>query len=98
MPFVRRHLIQFAAASLATLALGAAAQSYPTKPVTLMVPYSAGGLSDNIARRVNVPLAATLASPPSSKTWAAPAARSRRRKSSTRRPTATWCFRARPTN
>lgn len=59
MPFVRRHLIQFAAASLATLALGAAAQSYPTKPVTLMVPYSAGGLSDNIARRVNVPLAAT---------------------------------------
>ena len=63
MPFVRRHLIQFAAASLATLALGAAAQSYPTKPVTLMVPYSAGGLSDNIARRVNVPLAATLGQP-----------------------------------
>ena len=63
MPFVRRHLIQFAAASLATLALGAAAQSYPTKPVTLMVPYSAGGLSDSIARRVNVPLAATLGQP-----------------------------------
>ena len=63
MPFARRHLMQFAAAALATLALGAAAQSYPTKPVTLMVPYSAGGLSDNIARRVNVPLAATLGQP-----------------------------------
>ena len=45
MPFVRRHLIQFAAASLAPLALGAAAQSYPTTPVPLMVPSSAGGLS-----------------------------------------------------
>ena len=63
MPFARRHLIQFAAASLATLALGAAAQTYPTKPVTLMVPYPAGGLSDNIARRVNVPLAAALGQP-----------------------------------
>ena len=63
MPFARRYLIQFAAASLATLALGAAAQTYPTKPVTLMVPYPAGGLSDNIARRVNVPLAAALGQP-----------------------------------
>ena len=44
MPFARRHLMQFAAATLATLALGAAAQTYPAKPVTLMVPYPAGGL------------------------------------------------------
>lgn len=47
---------------LASLLLtGAAlAQGYPAKPVNLMVPYPAGGLSDVIARSVNVPLAAKL--------------------------------------
>lgn len=38
----------------------ALAQAYPTKPVTLMVPYPAGGLSDNIARAINVPLGEAL--------------------------------------
>jgi tripartite-type tricarboxylate transporter receptor subunit TctC len=38
-------------------------RAFPTKPVTLMIPYPAGGLSDNIARRVNVPLGATLGQP-----------------------------------
>ena len=46
-----------------TLAGSAAAQSYPTKPVTLMVPYPAGGLSDLIARKVNSGLAAELKQP-----------------------------------
>ena len=32
------------------LASTAIAQTFPTKPVTLMVPYPAGGLSDVIAR------------------------------------------------
>jgi tripartite-type tricarboxylate transporter receptor subunit TctC len=36
------------------------AQNFPSKPVTLMVPYPAGGLSDLIARKVNVALAAEL--------------------------------------
>ena len=63
MSFARRHLMQFAAATLAALAFGAAAQSYPTKPVTLLVPYPAGGLSDNIARKVNVPLGQALGQP-----------------------------------
>ena len=31
----------------------ACAQTFPNKPVTLMVPYPAGGLSDVIARTVN---------------------------------------------
>lgn len=41
----------------------AQANGYPNKPVTLMVPYPAGGLSDIIARKVNVALAAELKQP-----------------------------------
>jgi tripartite-type tricarboxylate transporter receptor subunit TctC len=43
--------------------VGAQAQAFPTKPVTLMVPYPAGGLSDVIARRVNAPLGKALGQP-----------------------------------
>lgn len=39
------------------------AQVYLSKPVTLMVPYPAGGLSDVIARRVNAPLGKALGQP-----------------------------------
>jgi tripartite-type tricarboxylate transporter receptor subunit TctC len=56
-----KHLSGLAAGF--TLASAAVAQSFPSRPVTLMVPYPAGGLSDNIARRVNVPLGAALAQP-----------------------------------
>ncbi|WP_137894361.1 tripartite tricarboxylate transporter substrate binding protein [Ramlibacter sp. 2FC] len=45
------------------LAGAALAQSYPTKPVMLMVPYPAGGLSDIIARKVNAALAKELGQP-----------------------------------
>lgn len=45
------------------LAGAARADNYPTKPVTLMVPYPAGGLSDILARKVNVALAAELKQP-----------------------------------
>jgi len=41
----------------------AVAQGFPGKPITMMVPYPAGGLSDVIARSVNVPLAAKLGQP-----------------------------------
>jgi len=57
---IRRLLL----ATLATLGLGLAqAQSFPSKPVTLMVPYPAGGLSDVIARMVNDPLSKQLGQP-----------------------------------
>ena len=41
----------------------ASAQPFPNKPVTLMVPYPAGGLSDVIARTVNTSLAKHLGQP-----------------------------------
>jgi tripartite-type tricarboxylate transporter receptor subunit TctC len=47
----------------AAISFGAQAQAFPTKPVTLMVPYPAGGLSDVIARRVNAPLSKALGQP-----------------------------------
>jgi len=40
-----------------------AAESFPDKPVSLMVPYPAGGLSDVIARFVNMPLSKQLGQP-----------------------------------
>jgi tripartite-type tricarboxylate transporter receptor subunit TctC len=42
------------------LAGGASAQTYPVKPVNLMVPYPAGGPSDSIARIFTVPLGKEL--------------------------------------
>ncbi len=45
------------------LAGAAAAQNFPVKPLTMMVPYPAGGLSDTIARKVNVALGKSLAQP-----------------------------------
>ena len=49
--------------SATTLAGTAWAQNYPTRPVTLLVPYPAGGVSDLIARKINTALAAELKQP-----------------------------------
>jgi tripartite-type tricarboxylate transporter receptor subunit TctC len=53
------------AAGLSALMLtqGALAQTFPNKPVVLMVPYPAGGLSDVIARVINTTLAKHLGQP-----------------------------------
>lgn len=48
---------------LSMAAAVAAQQAYPSKPVTLMVPYPAGGLSDLIARKVTTVLAKELGQP-----------------------------------
>ena len=56
-PFIQRSIV----AGLLLLAAGAAvAQGYPTKPVSLMVPYPAGGPSDAAARIFTVPLGKEL--------------------------------------
>lgn len=61
----KRNFMRSAAATLVGLALSGAAfaQGYPSKPVTLMVPYPAGGLSDVIARTVNNTLSKHLGQP-----------------------------------
>lgn len=60
-----RLLKNLLTASLTGLILtqAALAQSFPSKPVNLMVPYPAGGLSDVLARLVNVPLGKQLNQP-----------------------------------
>ena len=46
--------------TLTLLAVNAAAQSYPTKPVRVVVPYAAGGLPDTMTRLVATRLTETL--------------------------------------
>ena len=46
-----------------SMSTAAWAQAFPTKPVTLMVPYPAGGVSDVIARTLNTTLAKHLGQP-----------------------------------
>jgi tripartite-type tricarboxylate transporter receptor subunit TctC len=59
--FRRRAIAALALASLAGgVALPVQAQPFPAKPVNLMVPYPAGGLSDAIARLVERPLSKAL--------------------------------------
>ena len=52
-----------AALTSACLTTTAWAQAFPVKPVTLMVPYPAGGVSDVIARTLNTTLAKNLGQP-----------------------------------
>jgi tripartite-type tricarboxylate transporter receptor subunit TctC len=62
---IKRSLIRSVSALAAGLAFaaGASAQQFPTKPVSLVVPYPAGGLSDIIARTVNPALGRNLGQP-----------------------------------
>lgn len=56
-PIVQRSMALLAGLLLAA---GAAAQTYPAKPVNLMVPYPAGGPSDAIGRIFSTPLGKEL--------------------------------------
>jgi tripartite-type tricarboxylate transporter receptor subunit TctC len=55
-----RHVL---AALAASIALSAFAQSYPSKPIRLIVPFAAGGGNDNIARLVGKRLGDSLGQP-----------------------------------
>jgi tripartite-type tricarboxylate transporter receptor subunit TctC len=56
----RRFLVLALSAFAATLATGALAQSYPSRPVTIIVPYPPGGPTDQVARQVAPKLSAKL--------------------------------------
>ena len=54
MPVHRRQLISSATTALAASAFlsTAQAQGYPSKPITMIVPYAAGGPTDTVGRVV----------------------------------------------
>ncbi len=63
MTFTKRHLLAALAALMATTAVPAAAQDWPAGPVTLIVPWGAGGGTDATARMIGTLLEAKLGVP-----------------------------------
>jgi tripartite-type tricarboxylate transporter receptor subunit TctC len=65
MTLGRRAFLRLAAATAAAPAASrmTAAQSYPTRPITVIVPFAAGGPTDTIARIIAEPMRATLRQP-----------------------------------
>ncbi|MCZ2495813.1 tripartite tricarboxylate transporter substrate binding protein [Xylophilus sp. Kf1] len=59
-PIVRRTVL---AAGLALSALASAAADFPTRPVTIVIPYPPGGTADSVARPLSVELGKRLGQP-----------------------------------
>ena len=60
-PLDRRSAIHLVALAMAVLSGAATAQSWPTKPVSLIVPFPAGGTTDVLARALAEKLTQSLA-------------------------------------
>jgi tripartite-type tricarboxylate transporter receptor subunit TctC len=65
MKLPRRQFLHLAAAAAALPAVSrvARAQTYPSRPVTLIVPYPAGGGIDALARALSEPVTRSLGQP-----------------------------------
>jgi tripartite-type tricarboxylate transporter receptor subunit TctC len=65
MKLARRRVLRLAAgaAALPALSRGAWAQAYPTRPITMIVPYAAGGPTDTVGRTVGQHMRAELGQP-----------------------------------
>jgi tripartite-type tricarboxylate transporter receptor subunit TctC len=65
MKLPRRQFLRLAAgaATLCTVSSVAWAQTYPSRPITMIVPFPAGGATDVIARIVAEPMSRTLGQP-----------------------------------
>jgi tripartite-type tricarboxylate transporter receptor subunit TctC len=59
----RRAVLRGAAAALGAVAFGARAESFPSRPVRLIIPYPPGGAGDIVGRLVTVKMAALLNQP-----------------------------------
>jgi len=60
---VKSFMMRLAAAAVSLAAAAAHAQDYPKRPITMIVPFAAGGTSDVIARVVAEEMAKSLAQP-----------------------------------
>ena len=65
MKFPRRQFLYLAAGAAALPAVSrvARAQAYPTRPITIIVPFPAGGSTDAISRIVGEPMRRSLGQP-----------------------------------
>jgi tripartite-type tricarboxylate transporter receptor subunit TctC len=65
MQLPRRAFLHLAAgaASLPAMSRPLRAQAYPTRPITIVYPYAAGGPGDVIARIIAEPMRASLGKP-----------------------------------
>ena len=65
MKLQRRQFLHLAAsaAALSAVPRAAVAQSYPTRPVTMIVPFPAAGPADVLARIISEPMRVSLGQP-----------------------------------
>src|SRR5271169_979825 len=65
MMIVRRRFLQLAGTGVAAAAISrpASADSYPSRPITMIVPYTAGGPTDTVGRTVADRMRAELGQP-----------------------------------
>lgn len=63
MRLSRRHFLALAALTLGVTSCGASAQSWPDRPIKLIVPFAAGSFPDIVARVVGEKMAAGLKQP-----------------------------------